>query len=410
MSSDRPVQVIVYLDAIDLGPRRAVGVLRMAGRGEGSIFTYARSWLDWTGSFPLGPSLPLDEADRFVERLPGAIADAAPDRWGRRLLDRREAIIAAQQGRRRRTLRDWDYLLGVADRGRMGALRLATAPGAQHFLSDAPGAVPPLADLRRLEHAAGAVERGADPSDDELRLLVDPGSSLGGARPKATYAGSDGTMWIAKFPSGNDVREVGAWEHLLVSLAQRAGIQVPDHRLHRLGVNGRTFATRRFDRSGERRHLVVSGMTLARRADGEDASYLEIAQAIADHGDPSEIDADLQQLFRRVAFNVMVANRDDHLRNHAFIRRRGGWRLAPAYDINPAPEKVGHALAIDDANRDPSIDLVRSTAAFYRLRVARADAIIHEVASAIADWQRHARALDLPADEIGLVATAVRSR
>ncbi len=409
MSSERPEQVIVYLDAIDLAPRRVVGVLRVAGRGEGLMFTYARSWLDRTGSFPLDPSLPLGEADRFVERLPGAVADAAPDRWGRRLLDRREAIAAAQQERRRRILRDWDYLLGVADRGRMGALRFATEPGAQRFLSDAPGAVPPLADLRRLEHAAAAVERGADPSDDELRLLLDPGSSLGGARPKATYADTDGAMWIAKFPSGNDVREVGAWEYLLVSLAERAGIEVPDHRLHRLGVSGRTFATRRFDRSGECRHLVVSSMTLARRADGEDASYLEIAQAIADHGDPSEIEGDLHQLFRRVVFNVMVANRDDHLRNHAFIRRPGGWRLAPAYDVNPAPEKVGHALAIDDASRDPSIELVRSTATFYRLSVAQADAIIQEVRSAIADWQRHARRLDIPADEIGLVATAVWS-
>ena len=414
MSSDSRSEVIVYLDASELGPRRPVGVLH-ATAGPRSVvsFTYGRSWLAATDRFPIDPELPLTEPDQYVRDgvLPGIFADTAPDRWGRTLLDRREVVAAREQGRRPRTLWDWDYLVGVSDVGRMGALRLARRPGDETFLDDHQLALPPLTRLRELEHAARELEgSGSHPGRNEadlLSLLLAPGSSLGGARPKAGYVAEDGSLWIAKFPSRADIREVGAWEYLLNELAAKAGVSVPERRLLTLGTEGRTFAARRFDRSGPDRRLYASAMTLVGRRDGEDASYLEIAMAIADHGAPVTIDADLEQLFRRVVFNVVMANRDDHLSNHGFLRSRQGWRLAPAFDLSPMPEKREHELAIDERSQEPRLDLVRSTADWYRIRRARADEIITDVQSAAANWPSAARHLGLSEHEIALVAPSI---
>lgn len=416
MSSDRRTEVIVFLDAPELGPRRPVGVLGVTGGGKAiPSFTYARTWLQSNDAFPIDPALPLVEPDQYVGagRLPGIFADAAPDRWGRLLLDRRELAIARNEGRRPRSLRDWDYLLGVSDVGRMGALRLAGSPDADTFLDDHETTIPPLARLRDLEQAALTLEKlgSVSPAQEALiALLLAPGSSLGGTRPKATFAAEDGALWIAKFPSGNDTREIGAWEFLLTELASRAGISVPERRLLRLGPAGRTFAAARFDRRVAGRRLYASAMTLTGRADGEDASYPEIAMAIADHAAADGIDTDLEQLFRRVVFNVLAANRDDHLRNHGFLRTPSGWRLAPAFDLNPAPEKPEHALALNGQDREPRLDLVLETSDWYRLGRSRARAIANEVSAAIAVWPSLARKLNLPAQEIAFIETAVRGR
>jgi serine/threonine-protein kinase HipA len=414
MTSDRRTQVIVYLDSPELGPCRPVGVLRATGGARGIVaFTYARSWLESRDRFAIDPQLPLVEPDQYVDggALPGIFADTAPDRWGRMLLDRREVELAEQAGRQPRILLDWDYLLGVSDAGRMGALRLAAEPGDETFLDDRERSVPPLTRLRDLEHAASVLEgtpaAGGAAELGAVALLLAPGSSLGGARPKATVAAQDGSLWIGKFPSRADTRDVGAWEFLLTELAARAGIAVADHRLLTLGAEGRTFAARRFDRSGPDRRLFASAMTLTGRRDGEDASYLEIAMAIADHVAPSAIDEDLEQLFRRVVFNVLVANRDDHLRNHAFLRTRAGWRLAPAFDLNPAPEKPDHAMAIDERTTEPRLDVAHATAEWYRLRPARAHEVIEEVRAAVAPWTDLARELNLPKHEVALVGSVL---
>lgn len=403
----------MHLDAADLGPLRAVGtVARLRSRSRTAVsFAYASPWLAARDSFVLDPSLRLFEGEQYAADggLPGILTDAAPDRWGRTLLERREALAARREGRRARRLDDWDFLIGVNDLARAGAVRLAR-PADGRFLDDDPLTVPPLTRLRALEHAAMELGRRASPSDTDaerwLALLLAPGSSLGGARPKASFAAEDGSLWIAKFPSAADRRDVGAWEYLLTQLAADAAISVAETRLLRLGAQHRTFCARRWDRDGPERRLYASAMTLAGKRDGDDASYLDVALAIADHGDPSAIDIDLELLFRRVVFNVLAGNRDDHLRNHGFLRTPGGWRLAPAFDLNPAPDSPEHSLALDDAIRAPDLGPVIQTARFYRISGERADDIVAEVRAALATWRRRARDLEIPSDEIERVAGA----
>ncbi len=406
-------RVVVHLDDAGLGPRREVGSLaRELGGGKGVIsFAYEPEWVAAGDAFPIDPSLPLYKGEQYPPAMPGAFADAAPDRWGRTLLERREALAARREDRRPRDLDDWDFLLGVDDRTRMGALRLAPAgAGGEGFLADETLAVPPLARLRDLEHWARQVEEGAggELSDEErwLAMLVAPGSSLGGSRPKANYL-DEGELWIAKFPSREDRHDVGAWEHLIALLAVRSGIDVPETRLLRLGATYRTFCVRRFDRRGVGRRLYSSAMTLTGRRDHEDASYLDIARAIADLGEPAAIEDDLRQLFRRVVFNVLVANRDDHLRNHGFLRSSGGWRLSPAFDVNPTPRKHEHALALDGTIRTPDIEVVRETAPYYRVSTADADAIVDEVGAAVAGWREQARRIGMAGDELERIGSAL---
>lgn len=415
MASRSRAEVVVYLDATELGPRRPIGVLSSTPTSSPVIsFAYARSWLDSRDAFAIDPQLPLIEHEQYVRDgvLPGIFADIAPDRWGRTLMQRREALAAREEGRRARTLNDWDHLIGVSDVGRMGAIRLAPNPRGDTFIDDRDHdlAVPPMARLRELEHGARELDRMKSlPAEDEttwLKLLLAPGSSLGGARPKANYADEDGNLWIAKFPSARDVREMGAWEYLLADLAAASGIDVAEHRLLSLGGDQRTFAARRFDRVGTNRRLFASAMTLTGKRDGDEASYLDVAMAVADHGSPGAIADDLEQLFRRVTFNVLVSNRDDHLRNHGFLRTDQGWRLAPAFDLNPTPEKLEHGLAINEAERQADITLVRETAEWYRVRRPRAGQIIDEVRAAVAVWKDRARDLGLSRDEIDLVTPA----
>ena len=409
MSSD-PAELVVMLDAAELGPIRPTGVVRRRpGRRAVITYEYARSWLEWSEAFPIDPALPLASGESFFGDgvLPGILGDTAPDRWGRRLLERQEASLAVQEARPVRLLDDWDLLIRVADETRMGALRLGTTASGP-FL-DQRGGVPPYARLRDLEFAAAEIERGprSGPMDPAILLLIAPGSSLGGARPKANYVAADGTLWIAKFPSREDRRDVGRWEYLLITLARSAGITVPDCRALTLSPVGTTVATRRFDRTGPDRRLYASAMTLTGKRDGAEASYLDLALAVADHVDPAAIGDDLEQLFRRLAFNILVGNRDDHLRNHGFLRAVSGWRLAPAFDLNPSPESPEHSLAIDERSHGPDVATAIETASFYRLGTDKAARIVREVAAAIGDWREAARSLDLPADEVELMATVI---
>ncbi len=410
---DHPTEVFVHLDAVELGPRRLVGTLRRAGSGRRSAisFAYASEYLAAPDAFAIDPYLRLHAGDQYIRdgTLPAIFSDAAPDRWGRALMERREAHLARREGRPTRTLDDWDFLLGVSDAVRMGALRIAR-PDDGHFIDDGPLDVPPMTRLRTLQHAANEFERPSGQAGHEalnwLELLFAPGSSLGGARPKSNVVEEDGTVWIAKFPSRADRHDVGAWESVLATLASRAGITVADHRLLDLGSEYRTFTTRRFDRKVAGRRAYASAMTLAGKRDGEPASYLDIALAVADHVQADAIEVDLDQLFRRLVFNVLAANRDDHLRNHGFLRSLGGWRLAPAFDVNPSPGSPEHTLAIDETVRTPDLDLALETAPFYRLPPGRADAIVEEVRGAVAGWRQAAQAIRISATEIDLMAAA----
>ena len=414
MSRELPAEVAVELDAAELGGPVRVGTLRRVPSPSGAVvaFAYDEAWFARRDAFVIDPAHGLYagvQYPRAGDSIAAAFTDAAPDRWGRTLLERREAMWARDEGRHRRSLGEWEFLLGVSDFSRMGALRFVDAGG--RYLDDEPPSVLPLAGLRELEAAACELERpsraGRPLEAERLALLLAPGSSLGGARPKATFEGADGALWIAKFPSRMDRHDVGACELVLNDLAARAGIAVPEHRLLELGDGYRTFAARRFDRTPERRRLYASAMTMTSRRDRDDASYLDIALAIADHGAPRHIREDLGQLFRRVAFNVLVSHRDDHLRNHGLLRTPEGWRLAPAFDLNPTPRKPGHELSIDGSVHRGDLDVLRETAPFYRLTGSAAEVIIDEVQLAIATWRDAARAVDLGRSELDVLEDAI---
>jgi serine/threonine-protein kinase HipA len=412
MSDDRD-RVDVHLDAPELGERRRIASLTRERAGVQSVisFAYEPDWVSDPAGFPIDPLLPLFEGDQYPLALPGALADTAPDRWGRTLLERREALAARREDRRQRHLDDWDFLVGVDDGERMGALRLArTEDGA--FIADENLPVPPATRLRELEELAREAEEGKLPEGDEeqrwISMLIAPGSSLGGARPKANFRDDDeaGTLWIAKFPSREDRHDVAAWEYVLQRLAKRAGIEVPEAKLLDLGSTYGTFCSCRFDRHGEGRRLYASAMTMTGGRDHADASYLDLARAIVDNVDPAAIEADLQQLFRRIVFNVLTANRDDHLRNHGFLRGARGWRLAPAFDVNPQPSKLEHSLALDASIHIPDLDLVRGTAPLYRLAPAAVDALVEEITRAVAGWREEAAAAGIGREEIDRLAPA----
>jgi serine/threonine-protein kinase HipA len=302
--SETREEVVAHLHDANLG-NAVVGRLRRLRREAKSVlsFTFEPDWLRGQHRLVLDPSLIAQEGEQYRSELIGIFADTAPDRWGRTLLMRREAAKARREGRRPRILDDWDFLVGVSDELRMGALRLADSSDG-HFVSSEAVGIPPMARLRQLQHYAQRAERGERLSpkeeDKEIAFLIAPGSSLGGARPKANFRGDDGGLWIAKFPSRDDDWDVGGWEYVLNRLAEAAKISVPGSGLLELTQGHRTFTARRFDRVSDGRRLYTSAMTLVGKRDLESASYLEIAEAITRYGDPTAINADLEELFRLI--------------------------------------------------------------------------------------------------------------
>jgi serine/threonine-protein kinase HipA len=399
----------VWLDS-DLGPAAQVGVL---SHDRGQVrFRYEEGWLGDARAFSLDPGLMLDANPFFPKPESGNFGiflDSSPDRWGQTLMKRREALQAKDERRVARTLYAWDFLVGVQDVTRQGALRFRLA-GEQAFLDNDERAAPPATTLRDLE--AVAIELTSRRIDDLVALrrwlavLVAPGASLGGARPKANFTDVDGSLWIGKFPARDDDRDVGAWENVLHVLAGKAGIDVPAARLLRLNNDFHTFCVKRFDRVEGTRRFYASAMTLLGKDQSEGTSYLELAQFIREQGVGAHAAADLEQLFRRVAFNVAVGNRDDHLRNHGFLLSSMGWRLAPAFDVNPNVDKAEHVLNIDDVDNRPSLAAVSSTAAYYGLTQDRGNALIEEVLTAVDDWRAQARRERIAAADIEVTAAA----
>lgn len=399
----------VHLDAAELGVQQRVGTMyRHALRTDlPASFEYSEEWLKSDRVFMLDPRLELWAGEQHPARHArafGIFTDSAPDRWGRLLMERREAAAAKREGRRIRHLQDVDFLLGVHDSTRLGALRLRSVDGGP-FLDDHDQAAPPVTSLRELAYISRRVEEpGIDrlPEYEKwLAMLIAPGTSLGGARPKANFTADDGRLWIAKFPSHEDRYDVGAWEFLAHRLAQKAGIWVPDSRLERLSDRYGTFCVSRFDRMAGSRRMFASAMTLLESVDGaEGASYLDLAEFISDHGAQNQIGPDLEQLFRRVIFNVLIGNRDDHLRNHGFIRERTGWRLAPAFDMNPNPSKAEHALTIDGTTAAPDLDAALETADLYRLGPSPADRVVAQIREVVGAWRAEAESLTIPRPEV----------
>lgn len=284
----------------------------------------------------------------------------------------------------------------------MGALRFAL-PGEESFLADEALAAPPIAGIAELQATAYKITRDQNADFDQLKkwlmVLVAPGSSLGGARPKANVADEQGHLWIAKFPSADDDYDVALWEKLLHDLARDCGIIVPESRVMQLGSRYHTFMVKRFDRVEKSRVFYASAMTLLHHVDTEDASYLELAEFISNIGDPDRIDRDLEELFTRVVFNVMTANRDDHLRNHGFIRKPSGWHLSPAFDMNPSVKKEDHVLALDMHSRRPDMNVVMETAGLYRLNQEQASGIVQNVGNVVGSWQSRARTVGISRQE-----------
>ena len=399
----------VWLDC-DLGPACPVGTL---AHDRGQIrFHYNSDWLRDPRAFALDPDLSLDDAPFFPRPELGNFGifmDSSPDRWGQTLMKRREALLAKDEKRTPRTLYAWDFLIGVQDFTRQGALRFRLE-GTEEFLGNEKMAAPPVTTLRELEAVAFQLSSRRIDDLDSLRkwlaVLVAPGASLGGARPKANFTNSDGSLWIGKFPARDDERDVGAWEYVVHALAMKAGVDVPPANLLQLNNGFHTFCTQRFDRVGGIRRFYASAMTLLRKEHSEGTSYLELAQFIRSQGDAEHVEADLAQLFRRVVFNVAVGNRDDHLRNHGFLLGKTGWRLAPAFDVNPNIDKAEHVLNLDDGDNRPSLETVLNTAEFYGLTYDSARKILEEVASAVDQWESIARKEHIAAADIDLTAGA----
>lgn len=399
----------VWLDC-DLGPPCLVGTL---AHDRGQIrFHYERVWLRDARAFALDPDLSLDEAPFFPKPELGNFGiflDSSPDRWGQTLMKRREALQAKDEKRTPQTLYAWDFLIGVQDFTRQGALRFRLA-GTEEFLGNEKMAAPPITTLRELEEVAYQLSSRRIDDLDALRkwlsVLVAPGASLGGARPKANFTEADGSLWIGKFPARDDDRDVGAWELVVHGLALKAGVDVPAAKAVRLNNEFHTFCVQRFDRANGTRRFYASAMTLLRKEQSEGTSYLELAQFLRGKGDGAHADADLEQLFRRVAFNVAIGNRDDHLRNHGFVLGATGWCLAPAFDVNPNIDKTEHVLNIDDVDNRPSLQTVLTTAVFYGLTEERGKQIVEEVASAVDGWENLARQAGIARSDVELTVGA----
>jgi serine/threonine-protein kinase HipA len=399
----------VWLDS-DLAPACRVGTL---AHDRGQVrFHYDKAWLKDPRAFALDPDLSIGDQPFFPNPelgLFGVFLDSSPDRWGQTLMKRREALQAKDERRSPRTLYAWDFLLGVQDITRQGALRFRPEGTAQ-FMGDDKMAAPPVTSLRELEAVATQLTARRIDDLDALRkwlvVLVAPGASLGGARPKANFAEHDDSLWIGKFPARDDDRDIGAWEFVIHEMAVRAGVDVPEARMVRLNNEFHTYCVKRFDRKHGRRRFYASAMTLLRRGNSEGASYLELAWFLRTRGAASHVKADLEQLFLRVAFNVAVGNRDDHLRNHGFLLEQDGWRLAPAFDINPNIDKAEHVLNIDDSDPRPNLASVLATSAFYGLDEDKAQSLLGKVLAVVDHWRDAAREAGISGADIELSAGA----
>ena len=375
-------------------------------------FEYDKLWINSQAQFLLDPDISWFTGTQFPvgKENFGTFMDSMPDTWGRKLMQRRAAQKAREEGNKTPTLYELDYLLGVHDSTRMGALRFKLDPSGPFLDNDHHSPTPPWAYIRELQHSAEIFENNESAADDKkwLDLLIAPGSSLGGARPKANILDQNDHPWIAKFPSSNDTTDKAAWEYLAYLLAIDAGINMAECKLEKVRGPFRTFFAKRFDReNGERIHFA-SAMTMKGKNEDtirdETPSYLDIAEFLQYSG--SDIDKDLHQLWRRIVFNITISNTDDHLRNHGFILSEKGWRLSPAYDLNPSIDKSGLALNIDMDNNMLDYNLAKSVGVFFRLKEKEMGQIIEEVRVAVGKWRNVAAEIGISRAEQELMAPA----
>jgi serine/threonine-protein kinase HipA len=405
----------VYADWLGMTDPELIGVLtvQQTKTRKSFSFSYERSWLRSSAQMLLDPDIQWYTGPQHPGEKQnfGAFLDSMPDTWGRTLMKRRAAADAKVSGTPARTLYDIDFLLGVFDESRMGGLRFKLHPAGPFLDDNQDYPIPVWSDLRVLQHGTVLIE-----SDDEtqvnegLALLLAPGSSLGGARPKANVLDNNRHPWIAKFPSRNDNKDQAAWEFLAYRLATKAGIQIAESKMLSLSGPHHTFLTKRFDREDGARIHFASAMTMTGNSEDtirdQQASYLDLALFLQNHS--ANIKDDLHQLWRRIIFNLMLSNTDDHLRNHGFLLNSSGWRLAPAYDLNPSIEKDHLALNIDTENNALDLDLARSVGEYFHLNQVEQEVIIKEVKSACIKWREVADELSISRADQEMMAAAFR--
>ena len=374
-----------------------------------SLSIRARQWLKQYGGILLSGDLmnvPSLQHPRGNDNVFGFVKDSFPDRWGRLLLDRRERLTAQSEGRPTRMLTNYDYLIGIEDFTRMGGIRYKEEDSDGYINASDKYLVPPIESLRALCDACHEIElaeeRNELPEQRWLDQLIDPGTSLGGARPKANVVDTDGTLYVAKFPSKKDLENTELIEHFSHHLAAKAGIHVAKTRTIRISKDRDLLLSERFDRTKDGRRIhFASAMSLLGLDDGAGSStgngYLDIVDFIL-HG-CTDVRQNLRELYRRVAFNVMFGNTDDHFRNHGFLLTPKGWTLSPAYDINPGA-KPHQCLLIDSYTEQSDINALLSASENYMLERQEAAEIIDGVRATIKDWRMIATELQIPIKQL----------
>ena len=407
------MDVLIYADWLELKDTILMGTLsitQVKGR-EVFAFSYEQDWLDKVQSKKLDPDLMLIPGPQYLpagKRNFGLFLDCTPNRWGVSMMKRRETLLAKMEKRKERPLFQEDYLLGVFDQQRLGALRCKHSADGP-FLTDNAGSAAPLwSSLRDLENASIQLENDALTDAESLKwlnILIAPGASLGGSRPKAGVVDEKGSLWIAKFPAATDRIDTGGWEMVLNTLATDAGLDVATGLAKKSGEKRHTYLSKRFDRIGTKRRVhFASAMTLLGEQDGTaGASYLDIAGFIIKNG--AEVKRDLEELWRRIVFNIAVKNTDDHLRNHGFLLSARGWSLSPAYDVNPNSQGQGLTLNISDTDNSLDFGLALSMAKYFRVE-KDAESILKRVRRCVGKWKEVAKKMAIPPAEIASMESA----
>ena len=410
MNTEKPI--FVYWNHLLTEPE-LLGILSAQNIRNKEVFSFSfeKKWLK------AHPEYPLLDSDvqsyggvQFATKANfGMFMDSSPDRWGRKLMMRREAIRARKANEKPRSLLESDYLLGVYDETRMGAFRFKLSETGDFLNNDSTMAAPPWARLRELEEASRKLENDTLSNEHEkwLAVLMAPGSSLGGARPKASITSPSGDMWIAKFPSKNDSGNTAAWEFATMKMAKDAGLNTPETKLETFSSKGATFLTKRFDRINGHRIHFASAMTLLGKKDGEEGtSYLDLAEFIISHCSSPE--QELLELWKRIVFSIAISNTDDHLRNHGFLFSKKGWSLSPAYDINPNPEGTGLSLNITDNDNSLDFDLALEIAPYFHISETLANQLLNQIRQVVANWRNYAKRAGISNDETEQMAAAFR--
>ncbi len=415
MSIDK-TDILVYADWLEMKEPKFIGILS-AHQGKGRkifSFNFDTNWMTSEKTFLFDPDITWNSGQQFPVGKTnfGIFNDAMPDTWGRTLMKRREAQLAKKEKRVAKNLHEIDFLLGVNDESRMGALRFKLEKKGFFLNNDRIRPTPPWSSIRELQNGISLIESNKENKEVRkwLDILLAPGSSLGGARPKANIVDEKGHLWIAKFPSKEDIIDKAAWEYLAYKLAVKAGIDMTESKIEKVTGKHHTFFTKRFDRLKSKRIHFASAMTMT--GHNEDTikenppGYLDIAEFIQ-FNESNNIN-ELHQLWRRIAFNISISNTDDHLRNHGFILQNKGWQLSPAYDINPSIDKDGLSLNIDANSNSLDFELAKSVGEYFRLNNKEMDKILKEMKSVVKNWKTEASKIGISRVEQEMMSGAFR--